>query len=83
MLICDYNNFIFLCSGTLMIAEVESRIENIDHFIQGIKKFGFVNNYKDLSHKIFYFLYFKKEKSVKNISKLPEITLKPCMYKKR
>ncbi|XP_049790784.1 ribosomal RNA-processing protein 8 isoform X2 [Schistocerca nitens] len=69
--------------GMMMIAEVESRFENIDTFIKDIKKFGFANTLKDFSHKIFYFLYFKKGSSVKKSNKLPSIFLKPCLYKKR
>ncbi|XP_049765940.1 ribosomal RNA-processing protein 8 isoform X1 [Schistocerca cancellata] len=69
--------------GMMMIAEVESRFENIDTFIKDIKKFGFANTLKDFSHKIFYFLYFKKVSSVKKSNKLPSIFLKPCLYKKR
>ncbi|PNF14020.1 hypothetical protein B7P43_G03581 [Cryptotermes secundus] len=71
--------------GLLMIAEVESRFEDVRVFIQNLEKFGFVNTLKDLSHNLFYFMDFKKEKCIskKMKKKLPEITLKPCLYKKR
>ena len=76
---------IFLCRGLLMIAEVESRFESVEVFIQSLQKFGFVNTWKDLSYNLFYFMNFKKEKCIskKMKSKLPELTLKPCLYKKR
>jgi ribosomal RNA-processing protein 8 len=47
--------------------------------------YGFVNTWKDLSNNLFYFLDFKKTKDVsrKDINKLPELTLKSCLYKKR
>lgn len=76
-------NRVLKTGGLMMIAEVESRFENVDTFIQDIKKFGFANTWKDFSHKIFYFLYFKKVISVKKSNKLPTIFLKPCLYKKR
>ncbi|XP_021928924.1 ribosomal RNA-processing protein 8 isoform X2 [Zootermopsis nevadensis] len=71
--------------GLLKIAEVESRFEDVQTFIQKLKKFGFVNTWKDLSHNLFYFMDFKKEKCIskKMKKKLPELILKPCLYKKR
>ncbi|KAJ4440853.1 hypothetical protein ANN_10700 [Periplaneta americana] len=71
--------------GILKVAEVESRFENVDSFIIMLQKFGFVNTWKDFSHNLFYFMDFKKEKCIskKMKKKLPELTLKPCLYKKR
>lgn len=68
--------------GLLKIAEIESRIENLHHFVKNIEKFGFSLVNKNLSHKMFVFLNFKKVKSKKSF-KVPDITLKPCLYKKR
>ncbi|XP_011298661.1 ribosomal RNA-processing protein 8 [Fopius arisanus] len=70
--------------GILKIAEVESRFDNIDEFITLLASFGFKNKWKDLSHNLFYFMDFKKisDVIVKN-QKLPQLTLKPCLYKKR
>lgn len=70
-------------SGILKIAEVESRFEHIEDFIKVINSYGFKNTWKDLSHNLFYFLDFKKERDISNKNKLPLITLKPCLYKKR
>ncbi|RZF38670.1 hypothetical protein LSTR_LSTR003476 [Laodelphax striatellus] len=71
--------------GVLKIAEVESRFENPDHFIAAIERFGFKSTSKDYSHKVFYFFDFKKLSNIskKRKNKLPEINLKPCLYKKR
>ena len=72
-------------SGILKIAEVESRFDKIETFIQLINKYGFINTWTDLSHNLFYFMDFKKSKDVfkKDAKKLPPLTLKPCFYKKR
>ncbi|XP_012263158.2 ribosomal RNA-processing protein 8 isoform X1 [Athalia rosae] len=70
--------------GILKIAEVESRFEDVDGFVKTLGSYGFVNTSKDLSHSLFYFMDFKKEADVtKKRNKLPPITLKACLYKKR
>ncbi|XP_043584438.1 ribosomal RNA-processing protein 8 [Bombus pyrosoma] len=70
--------------GILKIAEVESRFEQVKDFIEAINSYGFKIIWKDLSHNLFYFLDFEKEKDIKGKrNNLPPITLKPCLYKKR
>ncbi|XP_043256200.1 ribosomal RNA-processing protein 8 [Colletes gigas] len=70
--------------GILKIAEVESRFERVEDFIKILDDYGFKCTWKDLSHNLFYFLDFKKEKDISGKkSKLIPITLKPCFYKKR
>ncbi|XP_022193122.2 ribosomal RNA-processing protein 8 [Nilaparvata lugens] len=71
--------------GILKIAEVESRFDNPDHFIAAIERFGFKSISKDYSHKVFFFFDFKKLANIskKRKNKLPEVSLKPCLYKKR
>ncbi|XP_015181435.1 PREDICTED: ribosomal RNA-processing protein 8, partial [Polistes dominula] len=72
--------------GILKIAEVESRFDNIDEFIKLLKIYGFSNTWKDLSKNLFYFLDFQKIQDITTTSKknkLPKITLKSCLYKKR
>ncbi|XP_053995262.1 ribosomal RNA-processing protein 8 [Hylaeus anthracinus] len=70
--------------GILKIAEVESRFEHVEDFIKVLSNYGFKNTWKDLSHNLFYFLDFKKEKDIGGKkSKFPPLTLKPCLYKKR
>ncbi|KAK4883654.1 hypothetical protein RN001_006973 [Aquatica leii] len=68
--------------GQLLIAEVESRFEDVEVFIKNMRSYGFVNKTKDFSHNLFFFLDFVK-KSAKTQNNLPDINLKPCLYKKR
>ncbi|XP_076646422.1 uncharacterized protein LOC143355484 [Halictus rubicundus] len=77
-------NRILKKDGILKIAEVESRFDRVEDFIKVLSGYGFKNTLKDLSHNLFYFLDFKKEKDIGGKkSKLSPITLKPCLYKKR
>ncbi|XP_043267738.1 ribosomal RNA-processing protein 8 [Venturia canescens] len=77
-------NRVLKMDGIMKIADVESRFENIDEFITLLKSYGFINTWKDLSHNLFYFMDFKKISDVnRNAKKLPQIALKPCVYKKR
>lgn len=79
-----YYKHYFCFSGILKIAEIESRFDYIEDFIKLLNDYGFVNTWKDLSQNLFYFLDFKKVKDITtNRSKLPMITLKSCLYKKR
>ncbi|TGZ55338.1 uncharacterized protein [Temnothorax longispinosus] len=77
-------NRILKNNGTLKIAEVESRFEDVKDFIRLLRSYGFKNTWKDLSHNLFYFMDFKKEEDISMKRKnLPPITLKSCLYKKR
>ncbi|KAJ8958302.1 hypothetical protein NQ318_017448, partial [Aromia moschata] len=76
-------NRILKVGGTLKIAEVESRFEDVDNFIEGISRFGFKKIWMDLSHDLFYFMDFRKVMTVKNKKKVPTMSLLPCLYKKR
>ncbi|KOC69609.1 Ribosomal RNA-processing protein 8 [Habropoda laboriosa] len=70
--------------GILKIAEVESRFDRVEDFIKAVTSYGFKSTWQDLSHNLFYFLDFKKETDIGGKrNKLPPITLKPCLYKKR
>nr|CAD7587707.1 unnamed protein product [Timema genevievae] len=69
--------------GILKIAEVESRFDNIDNFINHLQKFGFTKLHKDVSHDLFCFMDFKKISVPGKKNKLPFISLRPCLYKKR
>lgn len=73
----------FAFRGTLKVAEVESRFESVDGFIKDLASFGFIKTLKDLSHNLFYFLNFKKQSNVMKKRNLPNLTLNPCLYKKR
>lgn len=77
----------FSCSiffrGHLKIAEIESRFENVHHFINNLKSCGFDLLSKDITTKVFYFLYFKKSRNVSDSKQIRNFSLKPCLYKKR
>ncbi|CAH2236612.1 jg16451 [Pararge aegeria aegeria] len=70
--------------GHLLIAEVESRFDNIQAFTSDVQRLGFSLKKLDDTQKVFYFLEFTKlrDPPVKK-AKLPVLTLKPCIYKKR
>jgi ribosomal RNA-processing protein 8 len=77
-------NRILKLSGLLKIAEVSSRFEDIKLFIDFVQKCGFELVSQDLSHNLFYFLNFKKTHDVNSFNKkIPDYSLKPCLYKKR
>lgn len=67
--------------GLLKIAEVRSRLTKIDHFIKPMAIHGFSLLKKDLESNFFCFFDFKK--TTRKAATMPEIQLKPCVYKKR
>lgn len=70
--------------GTLKIAEVASRFDNVKNFVQNVEKCGFQVVNQDLGDKLFYYFNFKKTGKVSKKSKeVKDFTLKPCLYKKR
>uniref|UniRef100_A0AAG5DPA6 Ribosomal RNA-processing protein 8 n=1 Tax=Anopheles atroparvus TaxID=41427 RepID=A0AAG5DPA6_ANOAO len=77
-------NRVLKVGGLLKIAEVSSRFDNVNEFVANVKKCGFELVNKDLTHKLFYFFNFKKERTViKGSIKIQPFSLKPCLYKKR
>uniref|UniRef100_A0A182Q7Q8 Ribosomal RNA-processing protein 8 n=1 Tax=Anopheles farauti TaxID=69004 RepID=A0A182Q7Q8_9DIPT len=77
-------NRVLKVGGVLKIAEVSSRFENVNDFINTVKKCGFQLEVKDMKHSLFYFFNFKKNRTViKGSTKIPAYSLKPCLYKKR
>ncbi|KAH9269332.1 hypothetical protein BASA83_008555 [Batrachochytrium salamandrivorans] len=66
--------------GVLKIAEVVSRISDIEEFINGINGIGFRLSKKDVSNKMFIILEFLKGGKKVDTETL---VLKPCLYKKR
>ena len=83
------NSLIHTDSGELKIAEVESRIQNLDLFIKGIAKFGFKLSKKETSYKMFVMIEFVKLGAKHKLSHAEinhsekRISLNPCVYKKR
>jgi hypothetical protein len=75
--------FFLIFRGTMKIAEVASRFKDltIEDFIQTVAKYGFQLKWKDVSKDYFYLLDMKRIARCKK--KTPEVSLKPCLYKKR
>jgi ribosomal RNA-processing protein 8 len=72
--------------GILKIAEVGSRFENVKQFVHKTERLGFSSlkkNSAGLEGNYFIFLEFKKSANQAAKGDLPEIKLKPCIYKKR
>ncbi|XP_013161661.1 PREDICTED: ribosomal RNA-processing protein 8-like [Papilio xuthus] len=77
-------NRVLKVGGHLLIAEVESRFEEAEGFAREVQRLGFKLRELDKQHQVFFFFHFSKvqQPPVKK-SKLPHLTLKPCLYKKR
>lgn len=76
-------NRILKKDGQFYIAEVTSRIRSIKKFIGDFEKFGFKLKEVDTKNTHFTMLVFTKIEDVSESSKLPTISLNPCLYKKR
>ncbi|XP_047519649.1 ribosomal RNA-processing protein 8 [Pieris napi] len=76
-------NRVLKTGGYLLIAEVESRFDNVDTFVAEVQKIGFSLKKMDKNNQVFYFMEFTKIREAPKKSKLPYLTLKPCLYKKR
>ncbi|KAJ1814705.1 25S rRNA (adenine645-N1)-methyltransferase, partial [Coemansia sp. RSA 2598] len=76
-------NRILRTGGQLKIAEVVSRVSDVDAFVGELERQGFALKRKDSSNKMFIMLEFTKSKS--SPAKLVETPglLKPCIYKRR
>uniref|UniRef100_H2ZVH4 Ribosomal RNA-processing protein 8 n=1 Tax=Latimeria chalumnae TaxID=7897 RepID=H2ZVH4_LATCH len=73
-----------LCpGGTLIIAEVASRFEDVRNFLNALACLGFKVDSKETENKYFFLFHFTKTGSPKLKSKLPGLALKACVYKKR
>lgn len=70
-------------NGLLLIAEIESRFEDVRQFIKSVEACGFELGKKDTSVKLFIFFEFKKVKNVGKDANLKPFFLKPCVYRKR
>eukprot|EP00741_Cyanophora_paradoxa_P015096 tig00020848_g14567.t1 len=69
--------------GELKVAEVVSRIQNIEQLSKEICMLGFKLVSVDESSKFFVFMDFVKQASAKPPAKEVSLSLKPCLYKKR
>ncbi len=69
--------------GELRICEIASRFVSENEFQRDIQKFGFKLISKKLFSKLFLEFEFKAVARRKDGGKLPNIELKPCIYKRR
>ena len=77
-------NRILKMNGLIKIAEVSSRFEKVGAFVDFVQKCGFELVHKDINDKLFFFFTFKKTHDVNSFNKkVPNFSLKPCLYKKR
>lgn len=70
----------------MKVAEVESRFDDINMFVNLLTKYGFENIKVDQTVDMFVFMDFKKTQDISKTAlkkKLPILELKPCIYKKR
>uniref|UniRef100_A0A1A9W3L0 Ribosomal RNA-processing protein 8 n=1 Tax=Glossina brevipalpis TaxID=37001 RepID=A0A1A9W3L0_9MUSC len=65
-------NRVLKVNGFLYIAEIQSRFDNVTQFVRHLLAYGFQLIKQD----------FKKMRNVGIVAKVPQITLKPCLYKK-
>ncbi|XP_026745235.1 ribosomal RNA-processing protein 8 [Trichoplusia ni] len=77
-------NRVLKMGGHLLIAEVESRFDKVETFTSDVERLGFKLKQLDKNNDVFFFMEFIKVRDppVKK-AKLPAITLKPCLYKRR
>lgn len=71
---------ILVPKGILKITEIRSRIDDVDVFVQSLCSHGFKLVKKENVSKVFVDLQLQK---TKQSSSPAEITLKPCLYKRR
>ncbi|XP_072900531.1 ribosomal RNA-processing protein 8 [Hemitrygon akajei] len=76
-------NRVLRVGGILKIAEVASRFEDIRNFVSVLARLGFKLLSKDTENRYFYMFDFEKSRSPSEGSTLPQLELKPCLYKKR
>ncbi|TRZ10967.1 hypothetical protein HGM15179_016137 [Zosterops borbonicus] len=75
-------NRVLKLGGTLMVAEVASRFEDIPAFLKAMAQLGFRTVSKDLSSSYFYLLEFSKTGPGRP-GAAPGLRLRPCLYKRR
>lgn len=70
--------------GMVKVAEVQSRITDIDKFTEQFSALGFRATNQVIHSKMFVIMDFVKVKTKLGTSKeFPSVILKPCVYKKR
>ena len=69
--------------GILKVYEIQSRMSSVDLFVSQVESIGFKLKGKECLNKLFINLEFKLRKKSIPRSSCKEITLKPCLYKRR
>ncbi|KAH8327133.1 hypothetical protein KR074_003594 [Drosophila pseudoananassae] len=76
-------NRVLKLHGSVYIAEIQSRFEDVREFVRCLAACGFDLIKKDVAVNYFYFFQFKKMRHVPKTTKLKSFSLKPCVYRKR
>uniref|UniRef100_A0A1B0AUX6 Ribosomal RNA-processing protein 8 n=1 Tax=Glossina palpalis gambiensis TaxID=67801 RepID=A0A1B0AUX6_9MUSC len=76
-------NRVLKVNGFMYIAEIQSRFDDVTQFVRQLSAYGFELIKQDVGQNTFYFFQFKKTHNIGLVAKVPQITLKPCLYKKR
>jgi len=76
-------NRVLKLHGSVYIAEIQSRFEDVREFVRCLGACGFDLIKKDVAVNYFYFFQFKKMRHVPKGTKLKAFSLKPCLYRKR
>ncbi|XP_015708027.1 ribosomal RNA-processing protein 8 isoform X2 [Coturnix japonica] len=80
--ILEEANRVLKLGGTLMVAEVSSRFEELRAFMNGMAQLGFKSGRKDVSSSFFFLLEFTKVRPPSH-RPCPALRLLPCRYKRR
>ena len=70
-------------AGQLRILDIASRFGSVADFVRDVEAFGFELVCRETTSKMFVSLQFKRTNQKRLPTKLPDIQLKPCTYKKR
>ncbi|EDW48564.1 ribosomal RNA-processing protein 8 [Drosophila sechellia] len=76
-------NRVLKLHGSVYIAEIQSRFEDVREFVRCLNACGFDLIKKDVAVNYFYFFQFKKMRHVPKNTKMKAFSLKPCLYRKR
>lgn len=76
-------NRVLKLHGSVYIAEIQSRFEEVREFVRFMTACGFDLIKKDVAVNYFYFFHFRKMRHVAKTEKLKPFSLKPCLYRKR